>query len=88
MTRLIRLYDIAAGKQFGSFKDPGLFGNADCTRWSMTQSIVAERFECSPDDVGCLDTEDYTDLITVKGVPVAAYEPGVVIETAYAMAAE
>lgn len=39
--------------------------------WSWIADCVAERFECDPDDVATLDTDDELDLITVRGEPVA-----------------
>lgn len=38
--------------------------------WPMIQEAVAHEFECDPDDVGCIETDD-GDQITARGVPVA-----------------
>lgn len=39
-------------------------------RWSWVQEVVAGEYECEPDEVGCIETEN-GDKITVRNVPVA-----------------
>lgn len=41
--------------------------------WNWIRETVADEFECSVDDVDCIETDD-GDLITVLGVPVARSE--------------
>lgn len=42
-------------------------------RWPRIKEIVAERFECEPDDVDCVETHD-RNLLTVSGTVVGYYE--------------
>lgn len=43
-------------------------------RWEIIQDTIAGDFECDPDDVHALQTEDGDELITAAGVPVARVE--------------
>ena len=44
------------------------YGNA---MWDWLVRSVAEEFECSPDDIHEIETDDEGDIITVRGVPAA-----------------
>lgn len=52
------------------FNDGSTVSNfIDCVfaRWEWIVSAVADRFDCAPDDVGCKDTDDRWDNLTVRG---------------------
>lgn len=65
---LIRLRDTKTNNEFAS-TFTGSFNS-----WHWITECVSERFECDPDDVHTLDTDDAMDLITVKGEVVARIE--------------
>lgn len=61
---ILRIYDLS-DRQIGCFSTP-------CSdRWGKIKLIVAETFNCAPDDVDSLDTDDCFDVLTVKGQAVA-----------------
>ncbi len=49
-------------------------GITGATRWEWISTTIAEQFECSPDDVGCLDNDDRFDNVTIGGKIVAYWE--------------
>jgi hypothetical protein len=59
-------------------EDRGCFASnhyGDCglnwsNQWGWIADSVAKEFECSADDVNCLETDD-GDVLTVNGKPVA-----------------
>lgn len=62
-----QLVKLSTGKVFAQT----IIGYFDC--WNWICETVADEFECSADDVDCIETDD-GDLITALGVPVARSE--------------
>jgi hypothetical protein len=49
------------------------WGVTGAVRWEWISRIIAAEYECDPDEVGCVDTEERFDNITVRG-EIVAYE--------------
>ncbi len=44
------------------------------SKWRRISEWMANTFDCEPDDVGCAQTEEHLDILTVDGKHVAYIE--------------
>lgn len=47
------------------------WGVTGAERWEWVSRTMAREYECDPDDVDCVDTDDRFDNITIRGEMVA-----------------
>jgi len=47
------------------------WGMTSSCKWEWISRTIADTFECDPDDVDCVDSEDRFDNLTINGEVVA-----------------
>lgn len=56
------------------------FGDIVEGRWSWIKDSIANHYDCNPDDVEMIETEE-GDVLTAKGLPVAVHSLFASMET-------
>lgn len=71
MKGTVYLHDASTHRVIASHWSHGYGSREAC--WAWFQQAIANEYGCSPDEVGCVDTEDRFDNVTVPGHGIVAY---------------